>query len=80
MTPATQDREQAKSDDSAADTKTGVEHHVTNACPHCGHVEIETVTAHVDGRGHGQTLAIRECQDCGTLWGDPREFYGVTER
>lgn len=46
-------------------------------CPACGHKRAETVDAHVEGRGAGQTFAVRECQSCGELWGEKRDFYGV---
>lgn len=47
------------------------------SCPVCGHDHAETVVAHLDGRGAGETIAVRECGACGELWGEPREFYGV---
>lgn len=48
-------------------------------CPHCGHGAAETVDAHIKGHGSFRTIAIRECQQCGQLWGEARNFYGVIE-
>lgn len=46
-------------------------------CPGCGHDCTETVDTEIEGRGSGRTLAIVECNSCGLLWGEPREWYGV---
>lgn len=46
-------------------------------CPACGHDHAETVDTRIEGRGSTQTLAIKECGDCGELWGEKRDFYGV---
>lgn len=48
-------------------------------CGVCGHDVAETVDTQIRGRGASRTMAIRECQRCGTLWGEPREFFGVLE-
>ena len=56
---------------------TDTEHAYGENCPHCGHTETQTVDAQIKGHGSMTTKAIVECQNCGTLWGEPRDFYGV---
>lgn len=53
------------------------EHVFEKPCPHCGHDCAETVDARVRGYGAMSTVAVRECQQCGELWGEERDFYGV---
>jgi len=48
-------------------------------CPVCGHEETQTVDTRIKGRGSSRTLAIKECCRCDTLWGEPKEWYGVVE-
>lgn len=56
------------------------ESHVTvTNCPVCNHDEATTVDTRIKDRGAMTTLAIRECESCGTLWGEPREFFGVMD-
>lgn len=60
----------------------GVTDHVEpsdSTCPVCGHEESDIVGAHIAGRGHSRTLAIKACQRCETLWGEPKEWFGVVE-
>lgn len=33
--------------------------------------------ARIEGRGDVETYAVLECQACGTLWGDSRDFAGI---
>lgn len=53
------------------------EHVYGSSCPHCGHDRAETVGAEIEGRGSTTTVAIRECNRCGHLWGEPRDWEGV---
>jgi len=53
--------------------------HGERDCPACGHPHTPTVDTHIEGRGHMETLAIKECRGCGTLWGEPKEWFGVIE-
>lgn len=55
------------------------EHSKQADCPVCGHFAAETVDTKIQGHGSTRTMAIRECQSCYTLWGEPREFYGILE-
>ena len=48
-------------------------------CPACGHWQIKTVDTRIEGRGSMQTLAIKECTECGALWGEERTFHGVID-
>lgn len=50
-----------------------------SSCPLCGHEENTVVDAHVEGRGHTRTLAIKSCDKCETLWGETKEWYGVVD-
>lgn len=52
---------------------------MTQNCPVCDHDCTETVDTKIDGRGSARTMAIVECQQCGELWGEPRNFDGVLE-
>lgn len=60
-------------DESASDS----EHTHGENCPHCGHFATETVDTMIDGFGSTVTMAVVECQRCGELWGEERDFYGV---
>jgi len=65
----------------SGDTSTAETDHVYGKdCPHCGHSESQTVDAFVEGYGAMDTVAIAECQQCGELWGEAREFYGVMDK
>lgn len=48
-------------------------------CPHCGHDVSRTVDARIGGRDGLETMAVVECQDCGQLWGEERDFFGVLD-
>lgn len=50
-----------------------------STCPFCGHEENRTVDTKIEGRGSTRTLAIKECCNCQTLWGEPKEWYGVID-
>jgi len=61
--------------ESTADT----DHVYGKDCPHCGHDKSQTVDALIGGYGAMATIAIVECQQCGELWGEARDFYGVID-
>jgi uncharacterized Zn finger protein len=62
-----------------AERETEAEHVYGSACPHCGYDLSETVDTRIQGMGSTKTIAIRECMDCGELWGEPRDFFGVVD-
>jgi len=56
------------------------EHGYQQDCPHCGHRETATIDANVRDHGAMSTVAIVECQSCGQLWGEERDFCGGVGR
>jgi len=48
-------------------------------CPVCGHEKNTIVDAKVKGVGDMRTLAIKSCNKCETLWGEPKEWWGVVD-
>jgi transcription elongation factor Elf1 len=54
-------------------------HTAFEPCPECGHEYAETVDAKVKGYGSVETFALRECGNCGILFGESRRFYGVLD-
>lgn len=49
-------------------------------CPVCGHEENQIVDTEIKGRGSSRTLAIKSCLQCETLWGEPKEWFGVIDQ
>jgi len=60
------------------ETNHPTEHVYDEPCPHCGCNDTQTVDTEIGRIGDNTiTKAIVECQKCGQLWGEERDFYGV---